>query len=97
MEGGVNLMLKATRIFTQVLVSGIFVTGLFFSGCTKHPSTEQLNALEEQKKAALAAEDQLNKLQREKADLQNQLAKKKAELEKSKIEKEAVQQRLENM
>lgn len=90
-------MLKATRTFTLVLVSGIFITGLFFSGCTKHPSQEQLNALEEQKKAALAAEDQLDKLRREKADLENQLAKKKAELEKSKKEKEAVQQRLESM
>jgi Tfp pilus assembly protein PilN len=88
-------MLKATRVFKVALFCGIFMMGLYFSGCTKHPNQEQLSALEEQKKAALAAEEQLDKLRREKADLENQLAKKKAELEKSKKEKEAVQQRLE--
>ncbi len=86
-------MRKASRSLIM-LITGLIVVGLYFSGCTKHPNQEQLNALEEQKKAALSAEDQLDKLRREKADLENQLAKKKAELEKSKKEKEAVQQRL---
>jgi uncharacterized protein involved in exopolysaccharide biosynthesis len=52
--------------------------------------------LEEQKKATLAAEEQLDQVRQEKADLEAQLAQKKAELEKVKAEKAAVKQRLEN-
>lgn len=88
-------MLRATRSFKFVLLCGVFLMGLYFSGCTKHPNTEQLNALEEQKKAALAAEDQLDQLRREKAELEKKLAAKKAKLEESKKEKADVQQRLE--
>jgi outer membrane PBP1 activator LpoA protein len=95
LEGGVNLMQKASRFVALLLVTGIFLMGLYMTGCTKHPSTEQLSKLDEQKKAALAAEEQLGKLQREKADLENQLGKKKVALEDAKKEKALVQQRLE--
>jgi hypothetical protein len=88
-------MRKARRFISLLLITSILFLGLYFSGCTKHPNQEQLLRLEEQKKAALAAEDQLDKLRREKADFENQLAKKKADLEKAKQEKAAVQQRLE--
>ncbi len=88
-------MRKASRFVALLLVTGIFFMGLYMTGCTKHPNQEQLAKLEEQKKAALAAEEQLGKLQREKADLENQLSKKKMALEEAKKEKALVQQRLE--
>ncbi|MBN2089167.1 hypothetical protein JW964_06125 [candidate division KSB1 bacterium] len=87
-------MRKASKYVALLLVTGIFFMGLM-TGCTKHPNQEQLAKLEEQKKAALAAEEQLGKLQREKADLENQLSKKKMVLEEAKKEKALVQQRLE--
>jgi Tfp pilus assembly protein PilN len=89
-------MLKATRYFKLGLICSVFLMGLYFTGCTKHPNQEQRTALEELKSETLAAEQELEQLKREKADLENQLAKKKAELEKSKQEKELVQQRLES-
>lgn len=88
-------MLKATRYFKIGLICSIFVMGLYFAGCTKHPNQEQQTKLEDTIKEANAAEQELAKLKREKAELESQLAKKKAELEKSKQEKADVQQRLE--
>ncbi|MDZ7262506.1 MAG: hypothetical protein ONB05_10430 [candidate division KSB1 bacterium] len=77
-----------------ILLAALFLSGLYISGCAKHPSQEELNALEEAKKAALASEDQLSKKQREKADLEKQLANKKAKLEELKNEKQKLESRL---
>jgi len=63
-------------------------------GCTKHPNEQQLNALEETKRAALASEEELAKKQQEKADLQKELAEKKQKLAKAQSEKEAVKAKL---
>ncbi len=78
-----------------VLTALVCLIGTFFlTGCTKHPNEEQLNTLEETKKAALAAEDDLAKKQQEKADLQNELAEKKEKLEEAQSEKEAIKRQL---
>lgn len=89
-------MRKASRVLSLVLACGILLVALSITGCTRHPNEDQLQALEEQKIATLAAEEQVDQVRQEKADLEAQLAKKKAELEKMKAEKAAVQQRLEN-
>lgn len=84
-------MLKTAVIFASI---ACLLLTFLLSGCTKHPNEEQLNTLEETKKAALAAEDELAKKQQEKADLENELAEKKQKLEDAKSEKEAVKNRL---
>jgi len=84
-------MLRSIVVFASILcLLGTFL----LSGCTKHPNEEQLNTLEETKKAALAAEEELAKKQQEKAELENELAEKEAQLKKAKSEKEAIKSKL---
>lgn len=83
--------LRAIAVFAAIIC---FVGTLLISGCTKHPNEEQMNTLEETKKAALSAEDELAKKQQEKADLENELAEKNAQLEKAKEEKAAIKSQL---
>lgn len=78
----------------KIFMIGIFVIGIF-AGCTKHPSEEEIRALEEAKSAALSAEKTLADKKREQADLQAQCDAKKAELEKVQQEKAKVMQKLE--
>jgi septal ring factor EnvC (AmiA/AmiB activator) len=73
------------------------LSSVSFVACAKHPSREQLQALEEAKKAAAAAEAQLAEKQRERDDLKRQLEQKKAALKKAQDEKAAVAKRLESM
>jgi outer membrane PBP1 activator LpoA protein len=73
---------------------GMLAGMLALTACSKHPSEEQLRALEETKKAALAAEDLLAQKRQERDNLQRQLDAKKAELQKAQSEKTAVSGRL---
>jgi septal ring factor EnvC (AmiA/AmiB activator) len=84
-------MLKTLVVLASI---ACLVAGFSLTGCTPHPSEEQLNQLEETKKAALAAEDELAQKQQEKADLENELAEKKQKLEEAKSEKEAIKAKL---
>ncbi|MDZ7265767.1 MAG: hypothetical protein ONB48_00340 [candidate division KSB1 bacterium] len=83
------------------LTKGMLVAAVSFSlgmvACTKHPNEKQLQALEEQKKAALAAEDLLAQKRKERDDLQRQVEQKKAELAKAQQEKTTVSARLSQM
>jgi len=83
--------LRALAVFATIIC---FVGTLLIAGCTKHPNEEQMNTLEETKKAALSAEDELAKKQQEKADLENELAEKNEQLEKAKEEKAAIKSQL---
>ncbi len=77
------------------LVLALFVVSSFsFIGCTKHPNAEQLQALEEQKNAALSAENTLEQKRNEKSRLESELSKKRRELQETKNELEVVKQRL---
>ena len=67
----------------------------FFIACTSHPNEEQIQALEETKTAALAAEKTLADKKQERKDLEAQLTAKKTELAKVQAEKEKVMQKLE--
>jgi len=69
---------------------GMLAGTLAMTACSKHPSEEQLRALDETKKAALAAEDLLAQKRSERDNLQRQLDQKKAELQKVLNEKTAV-------
>jgi len=90
-------MRKMMRTIIVLVSVACLILSIALTGCTKHPNEEQRQALEEQKKAALAAEDQLAKQQQVKADLERELAEKKQKLEDAKSEKEAVKNRLSGM
>jgi chromosome segregation ATPase len=86
--------MRKTLKMVVVVASITCLLGTFLlSGCTKRPNEAQLNVLEETKKAALSAEEELAKKQQEKADLENELAEKKQKLEDAKSEKETVKQK----
>lgn len=90
-------MRKLSRMIIVLFSVACLILSLILSGCTKHPNEKQLQALEEQRKAALAAEEQLSKCQQQKADLERELAEKKQKLEDAKSEKETVTNRLSGM
>ncbi len=83
------------------MTKGMLVATLSFSlgmvACSKHPNEKELLALEEQKKAALAAEELLAQKRRERDDLQRQVEQKKADLAKAQQEKNNVSTRLSQM
>jgi septal ring factor EnvC (AmiA/AmiB activator) len=70
------------------------LASLSLVACTKHPSKEQLQALEEARKAAAAAEAQLAEKRAERDALLKQLQDKKAALQKAQAEKAAVSARM---
>jgi len=79
----------------SMLIVALFVFGsMSFVGCTKHANEQQLQALEEQKNAALAAENTLEEKRREKSRLESELNQKRKELQDAKNELELVKQRL---
>lgn len=88
---------KLSRTILVIVSVACLVLSLSIGGCTKHPNEQQLQALEEQRKAAIAAEEELAKCQQEKADLDRELAEKKQKLEDAKSEKELVTSRLGEM
>ena len=66
----------------------------FISGCVTMASQDQLNALEEARKAADAAEADLDACKRKQAELRNTLSAKKQLLTNKKADLQAVQQGL---
>lgn len=87
-------MKKIYNFLSLVVIALFVVSSLSFIGCTKHPNAEQLQALEEQKNAALAAENTLEEKRREKSRLESELNQKKKELQEAKNELEEVKKRL---
>jgi len=90
-------MRKISRTIIVAVSVACLILSICLSGCTKHPNEKQLQALDEQRKAASAAEEQLNKCQQQKADLDRELAEKKQKLDDAKSEKQAVTNRLSGM
>jgi cell division protein FtsL len=86
-------MRKALRTLV-VITAAMLLIFMAFTGCTKYANEQQLQALEETKAAAQAAENALADCKSETASLEGQLAKKKQALEDMKKEQQAVSQRL---
>jgi len=86
-------MRKALKTFVGVTAVMLLVV-LVFSGCTKYAKEQQLQALEEVKAAAQAAEQALDDCQGETSTLESELAEAKQALEDMKKEKQAVSERL---
>lgn len=87
-------MSKWFRKFILLVLAGMFLATIAFTGCTRYANTEQLKTLQETKQAAKSAQQKVADLKNEKADLQKKLDAKKADLEKVKHEKEVVKARL---
>lgn len=72
-----KIKMKSTAvIFSIALLSMVLV----FGGCTKYASQDDLDALDLQRQAALSAEERVQELEREKADLEGQISQKQQEL-----------------
>ncbi|MCP4727864.1 MAG: hypothetical protein GY863_22690 [bacterium] len=66
------------------LILGLALTGFVFGGCTKYASEEDLQALENQKQAALSAEQRVEELKSTKTDLERQVREKQNDLNEAK-------------
>lgn len=75
-------------------VTAILLVGLFATGCAKYATQEDLQTLDTQKQAALAAQQKMQELETSRADLAKQVADRTAELQQVKAERMAVRQRL---
>ena len=64
------------------------------TACTKKPSSDELNKLEEARQAAESAEKKLAELKAERMALEQQLEKKKEELRQAQEERDAAKQKL---
>ena len=80
--------------YVKILIMSALVL-TFLIACTSHPNEEQIQALEETKTAALAAEKTLAEKKQARKDLEAKLEAKKAELAKVKAEKTKVLQKVE--
>ncbi len=80
--------------YAKIMIMSALVL-IFLIACTSHPDEEQIQALEETKTAALAAEKTLAEKKQARKDLEAKLEAKKAELVKVKAEKEKVLQKVE--
>jgi outer membrane PBP1 activator LpoA protein len=90
-------MRKLSRAIILLIVVACLALSLALSGCTKHANEKQLQVLDEQQKAALAAEDQLTKCNQQKADVDRELAEKIQKLESAKSEKATIEKKLSGM
>ncbi len=69
------------RRVTAVVVAMVFTAGLLMSvGCTKYASQDDLQQLEEARKAAISAEKELDKIKVEHKQVEQAVAEKEAEL-----------------
>ncbi len=84
--------MKRTGLLGLLLV---FVVALVLgTGCTKYASEEDLQALEDQRNAALAAEQSLEDCEQETSRMERMKAEKEAELQEVRAEKQAVKRRM---
>ena len=70
----------------------MFVGGIVLSGCTQYANQEDLRSLENQRKAALAAEQKLQECESAKADLQRQIQEKQKVVDKLTKDRDAVKE-----
>jgi len=76
----------------KILVVGASLGVLIVSGCTQYANQEDLRRLEEQRKAALAVEQQLQQCEQKKADFERQVAEKQAVVQKLQRDLDAVKE-----
>ena len=82
------------RLISLVLATLLFIGAI---GCGGGPSDEELQALEEVKQAALAAEKKAKDLEEEKGSLTDTLNAKRAELKEVMADKDSVQKKIDEI
>jgi uncharacterized protein YlxW (UPF0749 family) len=85
-------MAKGARSVMLALFSLVLLASFLVTGCNRYANEEQLTTLEETQGATVAAEEDVAKLEAEKADLQAKLEQKKQELEKVKANKAKIEE-----
>jgi predicted nucleic acid-binding Zn-ribbon protein len=85
------------KIVSTLILVAFSLSSMSFVACSSKPNAEQLQALEQQKNAALAAEKTLEDRRQEISRLENELSQKKKELQAAQDELAAVKQRLAGM
>jgi len=87
-------MLKPRRLST-VVVTVVFAAGILLSvGCTKYASQDDLQRLEEARRAAISAEKELDKTKADRKNVERDLADIEAELKTAQNELDYVKNNL---
>jgi peptidoglycan hydrolase CwlO-like protein len=81
---------RTARVLTLIVVSLSLLLLPLISGCSKRPSKDELSKLEQVKKAALAAEKDLEAKKAEVAKLEKELNEKQKELNELKAARDEV-------
>ena len=76
----------------RVLIVGASLGLIVASGCTQYANQADLSRLDEQRKAALAVEQQIKECEQKKADLERQIAEKQAVVDKLQRDLDAVKE-----
>jgi septal ring factor EnvC (AmiA/AmiB activator) len=87
-------MRRSARNVVLALLSFVLLIAFAAAGCSRYANEEALSALDETQAAAVAAEQRVAELEKEKANLEAQLAEKKGELRKVQDEKSKVLSKL---
>jgi len=82
------------RAMVVSLLLLVFLGSVVLTGCSRHPSPEELNTLEMTKQAALAAEEEAEAKIQERKEWEFKLQEKQAELEQAENDLKAVQEAL---
>ena len=90
-------MLKPRRL-SAVVVTVMFAASIFLSlGCTKYASQDDLQRLDEARKAAISAEKEVDKKKAERKNVERELADIEAELKTAQNELDYVKKHLPEM
>ena len=84
-------MAKGARKVMLALFSLVLLASFLVTGCNRYANEEQLTTLEETQGATVAAEEDVAKLEAQKAELELKLAEKKQELESIQQNKEKIE------
>ena len=85
-------MLSKIKVLLWGACLFVFIGGFFVSSCTQYASQEELRRLEEQCKAARAAEQKVQDLEKDKADLERRVKEKQAVVDKLTKDRDAVKE-----
>lgn len=76
----------------QALLVGVSLGTLLIAGCTQYASQQELTQLENQRKAALAAEQKVQECEQMRADMERQVKEKQAVIDKLTRDRDAVKE-----
>lgn len=87
-------MMKLSGKCLRVVLAGAAASALLLSGCTKRPSEDQKNQLDEARGAAVAAETTKSQLIQERRTLELQVNEKRSSLAQHEAERDDIQQKM---